>query len=273
MPIFKKQFIKVAEAKPDFQQLRVEDLKLAPYQRALNKKRIAQYAERYDPDIFGIILVSHRDGSYYIVDGQHRVEVAKLLNFKTVWCQVIEGLTYEQEARKFHEINDRKVRLNANHKFHAKIEARDGTALNILNALNRFGFNYSKEGNEFNDNMITAVGTIQKIHREQGYEGLCLVLRLIKRAWNGDKEAMRSAMLKGLNTFVTNYDFDEDFLVEVLETDMPKSIIDRSKAYTHNIRRIDSGNCFHVSKMIRDMYEDRAIRTRKKNPCSRRESA
>ena len=145
--------------------------------------------------------------------------------------------------------------------------------MRILNALNRYDFTYSREGNESNDNMITAVGTVQKIYKEQGYEGLCLVLRIIKRAWNGDKEGMRSAMLKGINTFVTNYDFDEDFLIEVLETDTPKSIVDRSKAYTHNIRRIDGGNCFHVSKMIRDMYEDRAIKTKKATLCTRRECA
>ena len=50
------------ELRPDFQLIRVEDLYLAPYQRMLNRKRILQYAERYDPDIFGIILVSYRDG-------------------------------------------------------------------------------------------------------------------------------------------------------------------------------------------------------------------
>lgn len=255
------------ELRPDFQLIRVEDLYLAPYQRMLNRKRILQYAERYDPDIFGIILVSYRDGKYWIVDGQHRVEVAKLRQISTVWCQVIEGLTYEQEAQKFHEINDRKVRLNANHKFHAKIEAQDEMAVKINKILDTYGFVYSKEGNESCENTITAVGTIQKIYKEHGEKGLSTVLRILRKAWGGDKESVRAAMLKGLNTFVTNYAYDEEFLIKILEKDLPQSIMSRSKTYTNNIRRIDGGNCFHISKVIRDMYEEAAIKDGKTLLC------
>lgn len=247
---------------PMFYPLPVDQLFLAPYQRGVRQSKVKLYADRYNPNIFGIILVSHRDGKYWIVDGQHRVEVAKLKGIKHVWCQVLEGLTYEQEAQHFYEINDSKSRLNANHKFHSKVEARDEQALNIVKALMRFGFGYSKEGNSHENGIINAVGTLQIIYNRLGYDNLCKLLEVIKKAWNGDYRSLSAEMLKGINTFMTNYTYDEKFLIKVLESDTPNGISDRARSYTRNVKSPKDGTCFHIAKTIRDMYEELSIKTK-----------
>lgn len=265
MPIFKvKRTEEMSINRPKFYPLDVENLKLAAYQRVLRISKVVAYAENFDPDIFGIILVSHRDGEYWIVDGQHRIEVAKRKGIKSVWCQVLEGLTYEEEALKFYTINHAKSRLNANHKFHALVEAREENVMEIMDALNHYHFTYSKEGCEIENDCINAVGSIRKIHKDLGQTGLMLILEILRKAWNGDKTSLRAEMIKGVKTFVTNYEFDKDFLISVLEGDTPKGIIDRARAYTNNIRRPSDGCCFHIAKTIRDMYEDAAIRTKGK---------
>lgn len=268
MAIFQKNKTKDSEGvktiTPTFYPIDVCELHLAPYQRGLKQGRVKAYADRYNPNIFGIILVSHRDGAYWIVDGQHRVEVAKIKGIKTVWCQVLEGLTYEQEAEHFYEINDSKSRLNANHKFHSKVEARDREAIDIVTALEKYLFKYSKEGNEHENNVINAVGSLRLIYKNSGKEGLCLILEILRKAWNGDYTSLKSEIIKGLNTFVINYTYDKDFLIKVLEKDTPKGISDRARAYTNNIRRPSDGACFHIAKTIRDMYEDAAIQTKGK---------
>lgn len=244
---------------PVFYPLKVEELHLAPYQREIRQSRVKSYADKYNPNIFGIILVSHRDGEYYIVDGQHRVEVAKLLGIKTVWCQVLEGLTYEQESEHFYQINDSKSRLNANHKFHSKVEAKDTEALEIVQALKKYRFVYSKEGNEYGDNIINAVGTLQQIYKNSGEDGLSLILEILRKAWNGDHSSLKAEIIKGLYTFVSNYTYDKNFLIQVLESYTPKGVSDRARAYTNNIRRPSEGACFHIAKTIRDLYEQKAI--------------
>lgn len=249
---------------PTFYPIDVQELQLAPYQRELNQGRVKRYADRYNPNIFGIILVSHRDGFYWIVDGQHRVEVAKLMGISTVWCQVLEGLTYEQEAEHFYEINHNKSRLNANHKFHSKVEAKDKSATAIVRSLNKYLFTYSKEGNRHENNVINAVGSLQLIYKNSGEVGLCIILEILRKAWNGDYTSLKAEIIKGVNTFVTNYTYDKDFLIQVLEKDTPKGISDRARAYTNNIRRPSDGACFHIAKTIRDMYEDAAIQTKGK---------
>ena len=256
----KKQNLENGKAlTPVFYPLKVEELRLAPYQREIRQSRVKSYVDKYNPNIFGIILVSHRNDEYYIVDGQHRVEVAKLLGIKTVWCQVLEGLTYEQESEHFYQINDSKSRLNANHKFHSKVEAKDVEAIEIVQALEKYRFIYSKEGNEHGDNIINAVGTLQQIYRNSGKDGLCLILEILRKAWNGDQNSLKAEIIKGLYTFVSNYIYDKNFLIKVLESDTPKGISDRARAYTNNIRRPSDGACFHIAKTIRDLYEQKAI--------------
>ena len=249
---------------PTFYPINVDNLYLAPYQRGIVQARVKVYADNYNPNIFGIILVSHRDGKYYVVDGQHRVEVAKLLGIKTVWCQVLEGLTYTQEAEHFYEINHNKTRLNANQKFHSKVEAKDSDALNIVRAFTKYRFSYSKEGNESKDNVISAIGSLTLIYRRSGYNELCILLEILRRAWNGDHSSLKAEIIKGLDTFISNYTYDKDFLIKVLETDTPKGISDKARSYTNNIRRPSDGACFHIAKTIRDMYEELAIKTKGK---------
>lgn len=246
---------------PQFSSINVDKLKLAPYQRGLRRNRAKNYAENYDPDIFGIILVSYRDGTYWIVDGQHRVECCKIKGIKTVWCQVLEGLTYEEEARKFFKINNDKVRLNANHKFNALVEEKNPMAIGIVNALDKYGFRVSKEGNERTENCINAVGSLQKIYITRSIDSFCDIFEILRKVWNGDKDSLRADMIKGLNTFLSNYECDKNFLIKVLEADTPLGILNRAKAYTNNIRRPSDGTCFHVAKTIRDMYDDMAMST------------
>lgn len=253
---------RVKVLKPTFFPINVEELKLAPYQRDLKNSKVKNYAERYNPNIFGVILVSHRNGEYWIVDGQHRVAVAKLLGIKSVYCQVLEGLSYEQEAEHFYEINHNKSRLNANHKFHAKVESKDKSALDIVKALNKYGYTYSKEGTDQNDNSIRSIGSIQKIYQRHGYDGLCEVLDILRKTWNGDYTSLKAEMIKGINTFVVNYEFDKDFLISVLSRYTPKGIMDKSRAFVENISRPCDGACFHIAQTVRNLYDNMALNTK-----------
>lgn len=231
--------------------------------------RVRTYAAKYEPKIFGVILISYRDGEYYVVDGQHRVEVARIKGIKSVWCQVISGLTYEEEANLFFLVNNNKTRLNVNHKFHASVEAKDEEAMDIVRVLTKNGFRYSKEGNEKADNCISAIGSVKLIYRDSGIKGLDNVLRVLRHAWNGDRNSLTAEMIKGVNTFINNYKYDSSFLLKVLETDTPQGISGKARAYTQNIRRPNDGACFHIAKTIRDLYDEAAIKTKgKMKPCT-----
>lgn len=100
------------EVTSHLQWVRLDQMKINPQaQRGLNDAWANTLADEFNPDLMGFIHVSHRDGWYYIVDGQHRVRAAIIFLGDTsqqVQCHVYEGLTCEQEASLFLELNNTK---------------------------------------------------------------------------------------------------------------------------------------------------------------------
>lgn len=60
-------------------------------------------AANWDYDKCGDLLVSYRDGHFYIIDGQHRWLAATSIGVKELPCRIYENLTIEDEARLFVE--------------------------------------------------------------------------------------------------------------------------------------------------------------------------
>lgn len=94
------------------QWVRLDQMKVNPLaQRALDNGWANKLADEFNPDLMGFIHLSHRDGWYYIIDGQHRVKAALMFlgdSSQQVQCHVYEGLTNEQEAQLFLELNNTK---------------------------------------------------------------------------------------------------------------------------------------------------------------------
>ena len=92
--------------------VRLDQMKVNPQaQRGLNESWANTLADEFNPDLMGFIHVSHRDGWYYIIDGQHRVKAAIIFLGDTsqqVQCHIYEDLTNEQEAQLFLELNNTK---------------------------------------------------------------------------------------------------------------------------------------------------------------------
>lgn len=44
----------------------------------------------------GVLLISYRDGKYYIIDGQHRQVLLQMQGVEETLCQIITGLTHGQ---------------------------------------------------------------------------------------------------------------------------------------------------------------------------------
>ena len=53
--------------------IKMSDLRVSPRsQRELNENRVKKILDSLDIDRLGTLTVSHRDGLYWIIDGQHR---------------------------------------------------------------------------------------------------------------------------------------------------------------------------------------------------------
>lgn len=246
--------------KPVYKELKVSELTLPDYQRIrLSMEIVKRYAQDFDWDIFGVPLVSYRDSKYSIVDGQHRIEVLKLLGIDTVLCQVLTGLTYEEEADKFVKLNTDHRVLNANQKFHGKVESKDLDALTIRDVLKQNNLTYAKHLCGNNETVVSAIATVERIYNKKGAAHLNRVLNILKQAWFGDKTAFNCAIMVGLSTYLSNSRGVQDgILISALERRMPNDVIVSANLYASkndiNVSCGSGGQKPHIAKVIRDLY-------------------
>lgn len=257
--------------KPVYKTLKVSDICIPDYQRArLSMSLIKKYAENFDWDIFGVPLVSYRNGKYYAVDGQHRLEVLKMLGIETVLYQVLTGLTYEEEADKFVRLNVDHKLLNAADKFHGKVESKDKSSLCIRDILKSNNLTYSKILSEKNTTTVFAIRTVEIIYNKKGGEHLNRLLNILKNAWYGEPSAFSSIMMQGMSTFLSNSrGINEGILVSALERKMPKDIILSANLFANQdgmmVNSDTRGNKPHVAKVIRELYNAEKARLKTHN--------
>lgn len=246
---------------PVYKMIKVSSLKTGTYQRELNMARVKRYSSHFDWDIFGVPLVSMRNGEYYVVDGQHRVELLKLLGIEEVLCQIICGLTYEQEAEKFVKLNSERGGLTSNQKFHGRVESKDAVALDIVRVLKGRGFTYSHTAGQKKENIISAVACVENIYKVYGDKHLDRVLSILRESWYGASSSLNRDIIRGISTFISETrGVKDEVLCAALENIDPQNIILRALvcAGTGGIKVTSSSTTTqsHVAKAIRDIYNE-----------------
>ena len=190
------------------------------YQRILNMKNVAGIVKNFDPAKLGVLVVSHRaDGTYAVLDGQHRLTALRRLGYDAANCIVLEGMTIQQEADYFRRQNENKQSLRINDTFNASLWAEDAESLRIKELMDKYGFRHGKSGQPM---CICAIGALQRILRRFGDRTLELTLACIAATWPHDSTILRGEMLAGLGEFWRRY--SEKLTVAKFEARMRKHL-------------------------------------------------
>ena len=269
-----KLFNKTTEVKrlpePELKRVPIANLKFAPYQRELKQSKVNKIANNFIPDIVGVGLVSFRNGEFWCLDAQHRIKAMEKLGYTEVICQLLTGLTYEEECRRFNILNTGRTQLTANQVFHCRVEEKDEAAIALVNLFRKYRFDYNKNSGTKADNLIGAVSKFVKMQKVYGDNMVEKVLRVIRNAWYGDKNSLSSAIITGLSTFFAeNINADEQTLVKALEKVVPSMLIASANTYVKadmlRPGRSDSA-CYHIAKMISRCYEEELGRPQRGRP-------
>lgn len=190
------------------------------YQRVLNMKNVAGIVKNFDPAKLGVLVVSHRaDGTYAVLDGQHRLTALRRLGYDATNCIVLEGMTIRQEADYFRRQNENKQSLRINDTFNASLWAEDAESLRIKALMDKYGFRHGKSGQPM---CICAIGALQRILRRFGDKTLELTLACIAATWPHDSTILRGEMLAGLGEFWMRY--GEKLTVQQFEARMRRHL-------------------------------------------------
>ena len=244
----------------ELKKIPLDNIKFAEYQREVKQSKVNKITRNFVPDVMGVALVSFRNGEFYCIDAQHRIEALKKLGYTEILCQVLTGLTYEQECYRFVLLNTGRTQLTANQVFHGRVEEKEEDAVALVEMFKKYRFEYNKNNGIKEDNLIGAVSKFVKMQKSFGMNRVERVLRILRNAWYGDKHSLSSAIISGLSTFLEeNPGADELILTKALEKVMPNILIAQANNYVKcdmlRPGRADSA-CYHIAKEISYLYED-----------------
>lgn len=178
-------------------------------QRDLNQARVDHLVSHFDPEQLGNPTVNERDGHFYIIDGQHRIEALKAWleegwETQTVQCWTYVGLDEEVEAETFLKLNDT-LTVAAFPRYRAAITAGRAEECEIDAVVRLQGLVVSP------DNIpgaVHAVGTLKRVFKRSDSITLGRALRIIRDAY-GD-EGFESIVIDGLGLLCHRYNGDLD---------------------------------------------------------------
>lgn len=189
------------------------------YQRFVEKDWVRRkVAEGIVRVLFGRILVARRtDGTYWIVDGQQRWELAKAAGWEKVPCYVFESDGPETEAIIF-SLQDDRSKLDVHELFQSRLAGKDAEAMKILKICQdrKFQLVYQKGSwGALRWPVLNCLQAVQNIYHKN--RNLEQVLDFIEDNWCQQTDAMRNNVLLGLSHFMKCYQYDKKQLARKLK--------------------------------------------------------
>lgn len=193
----------------------ISDMKSSPHaQRDINNNRVRYLAENFDPEQVGTPTVSLRDGTYWVIDGQHRIEAMRAMGWddQSMQCWCYDDLTEEEEAEKFLQLNDT-LTVSAFDKFTKGVTARRVAETEINQVVKKQRLLISKTRQP---GSIFAVGTLRKIYERAGSDVLSRTLGIIRDAY-GDV-GLEASVMDGISLVCSRYgtSFTDEMMIKKL---------------------------------------------------------
>jgi hypothetical protein len=153
-------------------------------QRHLNTRWVAKLAAEFDPEQVGAPTLSHRDGVYYVMDGQHRIQAMREIGWgdQQIQCWVYEELDEPGEAESFLRLNDT-LGIKPFDRFRVAVNAGRPIESDVNRIVMSAGLSINNNGVAGG---IGAVQTLVRIYRRDGAKGLARTLRIVRDSYGDD---------------------------------------------------------------------------------------
>lgn len=173
-------------------------------QRKLRPPRVAELIADMDLDKIGTPVLNLREGLYYIIDGQHRIEavkgwLGKGWDTQKLECKVYRGLTEQQEADMFDKLNN-VLPVSAFDKFKTRVTAGRESEVAVDRIVRAESLCISREKIP---GSITCVSALTKVYERAGEETLRKTLSIIRESF-GDP-GFQSVVIDGLAHLCQRY--------------------------------------------------------------------
>ena len=207
-----------------------------------NAKNIA---DNWDDNACEFLLVSYRNGKFYVIDGQHRMIAAKIKGIESLPCVILVGLTKSEEARRFSVQGVGRKKLTPNDTFKANIECGNteykevATDMEIKRICDKYGLMITK-GNfnlQCSPKRLRSISRSRRIIDSAGSECFEWILDTVTNSnWDECSDAYEKDMLILLKNYyvehnrIGNLEQATEKLITVMNSMTPKEIIAQAVA-------------------------------------------
>jgi hypothetical protein len=216
-----------------------KQLRIDPtYQRELDdnsRALIGRIARGWNWDLFQPLVVARRhDGTMYVVDGQHRLEAARLRgDIAQLPSVIFYPADPADEAAVFVELNQQRRPLTAFALYNAALAAGDERALALDAILRqaRLGFTGAADPRKAKPGRLNNVLSVRKWHRRNGDDATRRVLVAIGRVYGDQTITIATLLFAGIGAVVLDQG-------EALNAHLLADVLDRTQEeWLADIRR------------------------------------
>lgn len=194
----------------------------AAYQRSIENgpsrtliRRIAQY---WDWALCLPLVVSRRPdtGQLFVIDGQHRLEAARLRgDIHQLPCVIVDYRDKADEAASFVHLNQQRRPLGKIDIFKAAVASGDGEATAIVRAMSDAGLSVAPHSNHtaWKPGMVSNIGGIEAAWRRHGAARTRAALAILARSFDGQVLRYAGSIFPGVAALVAEVTAKRDALI------------------------------------------------------------
>lgn len=173
------------------------------YARPLSEGRLRVLRREWDSMACSPLIISkRRDGSLWVIDGNHRRCIAFEKGIATLPAMIFSDLERPREADLYTKLGT-VLGQTPWTRFQSKLVAGDQAALDIVRIAEAAGFEVGANG--YLDGRIQAVARVEWIYTRGGPEGLAWTLGFLVTAFSGHRESLGEMQLEGVFSFWQRY--------------------------------------------------------------------
>jgi Family of unknown function (DUF6551) len=180
------------------------NLRIPRYQRK-NIGNIDKLVATWDPLGCGALTVSERDQTLWIVDGQRRAQAARRRGINMLGAVILHGLTEEEEAGIFLNINRDRLRVSAVARHRAEAVYGEPRAIEIDRVLADHELAVVESSVRSNDTGFFAFPSVvaaERVYDDGGAVLLDRTIGVVVNAYPDERGRLQGSLVAGLGYFL-----------------------------------------------------------------------
>lgn len=236
--------------------INLKDLKIDPsYQRAPDERRIRKIASNWDDLKANLVHVSHRPDGYYVIDGNHTRLACERAGHTDILCRVHEGLTINDEAQLFVELNMNNKKPTFAELLKARAEAGCELEKTYLDLLDDTNIKYSLKSAGTHGCELKCHSNMLAVYKTTDFKTMKKALWTAKEAANGREEFYKTGYFPGMCMFVICHpEADTDRLITCIRKTPSSKIMEIADKYNRGTTNGGKGVTRHYYMAFVEIY-------------------